>query len=70
MLRELDLREVQELRNSEGELGAIAHKVAEDMLSGKRVVMKEKTTRSSHSYVVYRYDHKLYRFQIAGEFFV
>lgn len=70
MLKELSSNEIQELRNSDGELGLIASQVLEDMYAGKRVIMKEKTSRTSHSYVIYRYDEKLYRYQIAGEIFV
>lgn len=70
MLKELNLKEVQELRNKDGELGEVASSFVDSMLKGECVMVKEKTTAKGRSYVFYRYDKKLYRYQIVGEIFL
>ena len=42
MLKELNLKEVQELRNKDGELGEVASSFVDSMLKGECVMVKEK----------------------------
>lgn len=70
MLRELSVEELENLTTLNTELDETARDIAREIKSGIKVKVKEKITKQYHSFVVYRYDDKLYRYGIVGEFFI
>ena len=70
MLKELSIEELENLETLNTELNETARDIAKEIKSGNKVKVKEKITKQYHSFVVYRYDDKLYRYGIVGEFFI
>ena len=70
MLKELSIEELKNLKTLNTELNEVASNIAKEIEIGKKVKVKEKITKQYHSFVVYRYDDKLYRYAIVGEFFI
>lgn len=70
MLKELSIEELETLSTLNTELNEAAKDIAAEIKSGGRVKVKEKFAKTFHSFVVYRYDEKLYRYVVTGEFFI
>lgn len=71
MLKELSLEEIREAQREtfSTECEDILFAYEEMIKQGEKVMVKEKTTARGRSYVFYKYDKKLYRYQIVGEIF-
>lgn len=69
MLKELSLKEMSEINCGNTELRQTLSDYIERLEKGERVMVKEKTTAKGRSYVFYKYDCKLYRYQIVVEIF-
>lgn len=69
MLKELSLNEMSEISHGDTELAQTISEYVERLERGERLMVKEKTTAKGRSYVFYKYDNKLYRYQIVGEIF-
>lgn len=70
MLKELSVEELEELFTLNTELNEVAKDIAKEIRNGGKVKVKEKTTKQYHSFVVYRYDDKLYRYGVVGEYYI
>lgn len=70
MLKELSIEELENLETINTELNETAREIANEIKSGHKIKVKEKITRNYHSFVIYRYDNKLYRYSIVGEYYI
>lgn len=68
MLKELSVEELETIRTLNTDFNETARNIAKEIKLGGKIKVKEKTTKHYHGFIIYRYDDKLYRYIIVGEF--